>query len=100
MAETYPIYHTGDFINDQAGDIFDVTLRNWGPCNAYDAGNPFTYLDAVTDFSRLRLIASPPLPTAPNVAICFGGSTTLTAIRNGAPNPGVLHWYSDAASND
>ena len=56
MAETYPIYHAGDFINDQAGDIFDVTLRNWGPCNAYDAGNPFTYLDAVTDFSRLRLI--------------------------------------------
>ncbi|MBE0677698.1 MAG: hypothetical protein IH592_02925, partial [Bacteroidales bacterium] len=97
MAETYPIYHTGDFINDQAGDIFDVTLRNWGPCNAYDGGNPFTHVDAVTEFSRLRLIESPPLPTAPDVFICFGGSTTLTAVRNGAPNPGLLHWYSDAA---
>ena len=31
------------------------------------------------------------------MAICFGGSTTLTAVRNGAPNPGVLHWYDDAA---
>jgi PKD repeat protein len=97
MAETYPIYHAGDFINDQAGDIFDVTLRNWGPCNAYDAGNPFTHLDAVTEFSRLRLIDSPPLPTAPDVYICFGGSTVLTAVRNGAPNPGELYWYDDAA---
>jgi PKD repeat protein len=97
MAETYPIYHSGDFINDMAGDIFDVTLRNWGPCNPWDGGNPFTYLDAVTEFSRLRLIESPPLPTAPDVFICFGGSTTLTAIRNGAPNPGLLHWYDDAA---
>ena len=58
---------------------------------------PLHYVDAVTEFSRLRLIASPPLPTAPDVFICFGGSTTLTAVRNGAPNPGVLHWYSDAA---
>ncbi len=97
MAQTYPIYHTGDFVNDKANDVFDVTLRNWGPCNPWDGGNPFTHLDAVTEFSRLRLIESPPLPTAPDVFICFGGSTTLTAVRNGAPNPGVLHWYDDAA---
>ncbi|MBK7732347.1 MAG: hypothetical protein IPI37_06205 [Bacteroidales bacterium] len=84
-------------MNDKANDVFDVTLRNWGPCNPWDGGNPFTHLDAVTEFSRLRLIESPPLPTAPDVFICFGGSTTLTAVRNGAPNPGVLHWYDDAA---
>ena len=28
----------GDFFNDAVGDIFDVTLRNWGPCNPYDGG--------------------------------------------------------------
>ena len=97
LAVTYPIHHTGDFVNDVAGDIFDITLRNWGPCNPYDGGDPFTYLAAVTDISRLRLIASPPLPTAPSRTICFGETTTLTAVRNGAPNPGELYWYSNAA---
>ncbi len=97
MIQTYPISHTGDFVNDAAGDIFDVTLRNWGPCNPYDGMDPFTYLQAVTEFSRLRLVLSPPLPTAPNVTICLGSSTALTASRNGVDPAGVLHWYSDAA---
>jgi PKD repeat protein len=95
LIQTYPINHTGDFINDQENDIFDVTLRNWGPCNPYDAMDPFTHLQAVTEFSRLRLVLSPPLPTAPDVTICLGASTVLTAVRNGT-NPGVLHWYNNA----
>jgi hypothetical protein len=96
LATTYPIHHAGDFVNDVAGDIFDVTLRNWGPCNPYDAGDPFTYVNAVTEISRLRLIASPPLPTALDRTICLTDVTTLTAVRNGAPNPGQLYWYSNA----
>ena len=95
MAQTYPISHTGDYINDQENDIFDVTLRNWGPCNPYDGFNPLTYLDAVTEFSRLRLVGAPPLPTAPDVTICLGSPTTLTAVRNGT-NPGMLHWYNNS----
>ena len=95
MAQTYPISHTGDYLNDMADDIFDVTLRNWGPCNPYDAMDPFTYTQAVTDFSRLRLVAAPPLPTAPDVTVCIGASTLLSAVRNGT-NPGMLHWYNNA----
>ncbi len=95
MIQTYPISHTGDFVNDADGDIFDVTLRNWGPCNAYDGMDPFTYLQAVTEFSRLRLVLAPPLPTAPDVTVCLGSPTTLTAVRNGT-NPGVLHWYNNS----
>ena len=41
MIQTYPISHTGDFVNDADGDIFDVTLRNWGPCNPYDGMRSF-----------------------------------------------------------
>ena len=95
MAQTYPISHIGDFVNDAVNDIFDVTLRNWGPCNAYDAFDPFTSLQAVTEFSRLRLVGAPPLPTASDVTVCLGGVTTLSAIRNGT-NPGILHWYNNS----
>jgi len=93
-ASTYPIYHTGDFINDEAGDIFDVTLRNWGPCNPYDAGNPFTYLDAVSEFSRLRLVESPPPPTVEDKTICYGDNRTLNVT---SPVMGEIRWYRDAA---
>ena len=95
MAQTYPISHTGDYVNDQENDIFDVTLRNWGPCNPYDGANLLTYLDAVTEFSRLRLVGAPPLPTAPDLTICLGSPTTLSAVRNGT-NPGMLHWYNNS----
>ena len=58
--------------------------------------DPFTYLQAVPEFSRLRLVESPPLPTAPNVTICLGSSTNLTAARNGTDPAGVLHWYNNS----
>ncbi len=98
MITTYPIYHAGDYLTDAENDIFDVTLRNWGPCNPYDGADPFNYLQAVTDFSRLRLVGAPPLPTAPDKTVCYSiavGVNTLNAVRNGA-NPGMLHWYDNA----
>ncbi|HQH24765.1 MAG TPA: PKD domain-containing protein [Bacteroidales bacterium] len=95
LAQTYPIYHSGDYINDKENDIFDVTLRNWGPCNPYDPMDPFTYNNSVNDFSRLRLVGAPPLPTASDVTVCSGTPVSLSAIRNGT-NPGQLHWYNNA----
>jgi gliding motility-associated-like protein len=95
MISTYPIFHSGDYVNDMENDIFDVTLRNWGPCNPYDAFDPMNHLNAVTEFSRLRLVGAPPLPTAPDVTVCFGNSNTLSAVRNGL-NPGLLHWYNNS----
>ncbi|HPK05800.1 MAG TPA: hypothetical protein PK908_07895, partial [Bacteroidales bacterium] len=61
----------------------------------YDPMDPFTYNNSVNDFSRLRLVGAPPLPTASDVTVCSGTPVSLSAIRNGT-NPGQLHWYNNA----
>ncbi len=90
-AITYPISHNGDFDNDAADDVFEVKMRYWGPCNPYVEGDPFTSLaNAISETSRLRLIASPPEPNAPSPDYCFGNVLpTLSA----SGTTGTLHWY-------
>ncbi|MCK4630889.1 MAG: hypothetical protein KAT40_05565, partial [Bacteroidales bacterium] len=96
---TYPISHTGDFVNDTVDDVFEVTLRNWGPCNLYDGADPFTYLDAVTTTSRLRLLLSPETPNVPPTVYCLNDPISITASSGGGTG-GTFKWYSDAALTD
>ncbi|MFZ5941413.1 MAG: PKD-like domain-containing protein [Bacteroidota bacterium] len=85
--QTYPISHTGDFVNDQVDDVFEVLLQVWGPCNSYTLGET-----PVEIFSRLRLVASPPPPTVTSATDCAGSVTpTLTATGTG----GIINWYDD-----
>ena len=88
-AQTYPINHTGNFSPDAANQKFEVTLRNWGPCNKYtDFASP------IETQSQLRLILSPPAPVAGSPSYCFGSvNPNLTATGT----TGTLKWYSDAS---
>jgi PKD repeat protein len=80
------IFHEGSF-EDLPGMRFEVTMRQWGPCNPYEFG---TGIPLVVS-SYIELIESPPPPSASNRTFCEDDVTpTLTATPGGS---GTLHWY-------
>ncbi|MBK7626732.1 MAG: hypothetical protein IPJ16_05955 [Bacteroidales bacterium] len=58
------------------------------------AVNPFNYLQAVTEVSRLRLILSPPAPTIGATDYCFN---SVPATLDATGTTGTLKWWTDAA---
>ena len=88
-AQTFPIWHTGDYYNDQVNDVFEVTLRNWGPCNKY-----IDFEAPIETTSELRLIEAPPPPNPGTHNHCFGSvPATISVTGTG----GDIDWFSDAA---
>jgi hypothetical protein len=90
-AQTLRIFHDGDFDNDVAGMRFEVTMRQWGPCNPW---TEFGYMsNVIVDRSYIELIASPPQPLVTDPLFCFGGvEPTITATGSS----GTYHWYNYA----
>ena len=77
-------------------DVFEVTMRAWGPCNPYDEFDPFYFLNAVTTTSRLRLIESPPAPSPNDVDACLSDAEPLPPLTvTGDPAATSFNWYSD-----
>ena len=88
-ATTFEIFHTGDYDNDAVGDIFEVLLQNWNPCNAYPGGSPIQIT------SYIKIIDAPPAPgvTTPQ-SYCYNSvPTTISATKNNAAD--LLNWYDD-----
>jgi len=88
-AQTYPINHTGNFSPDAANQKFEVTLRNWGPCNKYT-----DFVAPIETQSQLRLIVSPAAPTPNNQNICVGSPVPALTVT-GAPGATAFYWYSN-----
>lgn len=88
-----------------AGDIFEITMRNWNMCNPYDR-NPFDAIppsdltdgdfDPVTTTALIEIITTPPQITNPSLEFCVNNPINLTLSTSG----GVVNWYRDAAMND
>jgi len=85
-----------------AGDIFEITLRNWNVCNPYDDmptdGIPPSDLvngdnPAITTTARIEIIAPPPVVTPSLREFCTGDLIVLNATAGGAE----IRWYADAA---
>ena len=84
-----------------AGDIFEITLRNWNICNPYDR-NPFdiippaNLLDGdnppITTTALIEIITTPPVITNPSLEFCAGSPINLTLSTSG----GNVDWYSDS----
>ena len=83
-----------------AGDIFEITLRNWNVCNPYDNmptdGNPPSDdvngdNPPITTTARIEIIAPPPVITSALREFCTGDAILLTATAGGAE----IRWYSD-----
>ncbi len=84
-----------------AGDIFEITLRNWNICNPYDK-NPFDAIpptdlidgdnDPITTRALIEIITTPPVITNPSLEFCAGSPINLTLSTSG----GQVNWYTDS----
>ncbi len=84
-----------------AGDIFELTMRNWNMCNPYDR-NPFDSIppsdpidgdyDPITTPALIEIITTPPLITNPSLEFCVNNPIHLTLSTSG----GTVEWYSDS----
>ena len=85
-----------------AGDIFEITLRNWNVCNPYDdmptdANPPVDLINGdnppITTTARIEIIAPPPVVVPSLYEFCTGDIIQLSATAGTAE----VRWYSDAA---
>ncbi|MBN1416329.1 MAG: PKD domain-containing protein [Bacteroidales bacterium] len=84
-----------------AGDIFEITMRNWNICNPYDR-NPFDAIpptdlingdyEPITTTALIEIITTPPQITNPTLEFCAGSPINLTLSTSG----GTVNWYSDS----
>lgn len=84
-----------------AGDIFEITMRNWNICNAYD-NNPFDSnppsdtIDGdnppITTTALIEIIATPPEITDPSFEFCVNDPIVLSLSASG----GEVRWYTDS----
>jgi gliding motility-associated-like protein len=84
-----------------AGDIFEITMRNWNICNAYD-NNPFDSsppsdtIDGdnppITTTALIEIIATPPEITNPAFEFCVNDPVILTLETSG----GEVRWFTDS----
>ena len=88
-----------------AGDIFEITMRNWNICNPYDK-NPFDTIpptdlidgdyDPITTTGLIEIITTPPQITNPSLEFCAGSPINLTLSTSG----GNVNWYTDSLLNN
>jgi gliding motility-associated-like protein len=88
-----------------AGDIFEITMRNWNICNPYDR-NPFDAIPPsdlvdgdyppITTQGFIEIITTPPQITNPTLEFCAGSPINLTLSTSG----GNVSWYSDSLLNN
>ncbi len=84
-----------------AGDIFEITMRNWNICNPYDH-NPFDAIPPsdlingdnapITTTALIEIITTPPVITNPSLKFCAGSPINLTLSTSG----GTVNWYTDS----
>ncbi|MBN1158043.1 MAG: PKD domain-containing protein [Bacteroidales bacterium] len=84
-----------------AGDIFEITMRNWNICNPFDK-NPFDTIPPadsvdgdyppITTTALIEIITTPPEITNPSLEFCAGSPVNLTLSTSG----GVVNWYTDS----
>jgi gliding motility-associated-like protein len=85
----------------EAGDIFEITMRNWNICNAYD-NNPFDsnppadIIDGdnppITTTALIEIITTPPEIANPSLEFCAGSPVNLALSTSG----GEVHWFMDS----
>jgi gliding motility-associated-like protein len=88
-----------------AGDIFEITLRNWNVCNPYDNfptnGIPPADLingdnPPIITTARIEIIAPPPVVVPSLYKFCTSQTINLSATAGGAE----VRWYSDSTLNN
>ncbi|MFC2081343.1 hypothetical protein ACFLR8_03955, partial [Bacteroidota bacterium] len=73
-ASSLPISHVANLSTDSIGQIFEITLENWGPCNPY---NIFETNAPIITRSYIKIVDGPIAEAGADFAICEGTSATL-----------------------
>jgi len=85
-----------------AGDIFEITMRNWNVCNPYDNlptnGIPPADLingdnPPIITHARIEIIEPPPIVVSNLFEFCTSENIRLTASAGGAE----VRWYADSS---
>ena len=83
------------------GDIFEIELRNWNVCNAYDndPNDGLPPADTVNGdnppiitAARIEIVAPPPVSVSTLNEFCTGDNISITATAGSAE----VRWYKDA----
>lgn len=84
-----------------AGDIFEITMRNWNVCNPYD-NKPFDGIPPsdtingdnppITTTALVRIITTPPVINNPKENFCANSSIQISV----PPSGDVIRWYADS----
>ena len=73
-ADTDPISHVANLGTDAVGQIFEITLENWGPCNPY---NIFETNPPIVTRSYIKIVDAPVAEAGPDQSICEGETATM-----------------------
>ena len=95
---TYPISAPAGGV---AGDIFEITMRNWNVCNPYDnlptdGNSPSDLINGdnppIETTARIEIIEPPPVVVSNLFEYCTSENISLNATAGGAQ----VRWYADS----
>ncbi len=59
---------------DAVGQVFEILLENWGPCNPYDI---FESIPPIQTYSYIKIVDGPIADAGPDFAICEGDNANM-----------------------
>ena len=68
------ISHVGNMGPDAVGQVFEITLENWGPCNLYDI---FESIPPIVTRSYIKIVDGPVADAGSDFAVCEGDPATM-----------------------
>lgn len=71
-AESLPISHASNMSTDAVGQVFEVMLENWGPCNSIYESKP-----PIVTYSCIQIVDGPIANAGSNLSVCAGDSAKL-----------------------
>ena len=83
-ATSLMISHAADLTTDQIGQVFEIKLDNWGPCNDIFLGE-----DPVTTYSYIKIVDGPIANAGPDFTICADDDATMAGAIERTATAGV-----------
>ena len=72
-ASTDALSHVESVGPDAVGQIYEVMIENWNPCNPYNSG----FGIPITTYTYIKIVDGPIANAGPDFAICSGNTATM-----------------------
>jgi len=73
--ESLVISHVYDPVNDQVGQVFEIMMENWNPCNEISSGAP-----PIITYAYIKLVDGPIANPGPDQDICADESAVMAGV--------------------